>query len=112
MPMTPRVIFSLGATLPARPRTWAGMNVATDAAATVFRTNSRRVVFANVLMPHLPEKGGFLMSQGKVYRPGTLDGRNFHRNGASLKRSGPAVAADDQREDWRRCTGTRCASPV
>ena len=35
------------------------MNVAADAAAATLSTrNSRRVVFANVLMMHLPEKTG------------------------------------------------------
>ena len=47
IPMTPSVIFSLGATFPSRPRTRAGSTVANEAAAVaaaVPRRNSRRVV--------------------------------------------------------------------
>src|SRR5262245_49850843 len=54
--MTPSVICSLGANFPSRPSTRAGTNVATVAAATLPRTNSRRVVLADVLMKHLLEK--------------------------------------------------------
>src|SRR5689334_8827632 len=51
MPMTPRVIFSLGATAPSRPRARAGTIVATAAAAAAaapWRTKSRRFVAVEV----------------------------------------------------------------